>query len=148
MSTNTNELCTRLNLLQEKSAGDFSITCNEKTVGIADKLLEYKCISRKHHKYLPNQNYEVDQRIPKCDYTRYSPAETSTINTPNIPISISLPREGSIISLLVSYLDIKLEVIKKVGKGRYENGNDLILANRGPIASFINVKLTMPRENT
>ena len=30
-----------------------------------------------------NENYEVDRRILKCDYIRYSPAETSTINTPS-----------------------------------------------------------------
>ena len=40
-----------------------------------------------------NENYEVDRRIPKCDYIRYSPAETSTINTPNSQIYINIPRK-------------------------------------------------------
>ena len=60
-----------------------------------------------------NENYEVDRRILKCDYIRYSPAETSTINTPNSQIYISIPREDSVISFLNSCLDINFEVIKK-----------------------------------
>ena len=60
-----------------------------------------------------NENYEVDRKILKCDYLRYSPAETSTINTPNSQIYINKPREDSVISLLNSYLDLSFEVIKK-----------------------------------
>ena len=89
-----------------------------------------------------NQNYEVDPRIPKCDYFRYSPAETSTINTPNIQIYINIPREDSVISLLNSYLDLNFEVIKKADNSRYGNGNDIRLVNLGPIALFSNFKLT------
>ena len=33
-----------------------------------------------------NEIYEFDRRIMKCDYIRYSPIETSTINTPNSQI--------------------------------------------------------------
>ena len=33
-----------------------------------------------------NENYEVDRRILKCDFIRYSHAETSTIYTPNTQI--------------------------------------------------------------
>ena len=43
-----------------------------------------------------NENYEVDRRILKCDHIRYSPAETSTINTPNSQIYINIPREDSV----------------------------------------------------
>ena len=46
-----------------------------------------------------NENYEVDRKILKCDYIRYSPAETSTTNTPNSQIYINIPREDSVISL-------------------------------------------------
>ena len=60
-----------------------------------------------------NENYEVDRRILKSDYIRYSPAETSTINTPNSQIYINIPREDSVISLLNSYLNLNFEVIKK-----------------------------------
>ena len=89
-----------------------------------------------------NENYEVDGKILKCDYIRYSPAETSTINTPNSQIYINTPREDSLISLLNSYLDLSFEVIKKNDNSRYANGNDIRLVNLGPIALFSNFKLT------
>ena len=89
-----------------------------------------------------NENYEVDRRILKCDYIRYSPAETSTINTPNSQIYINIPREDSVISSLNSYLDLNFEVIKKADDSRYGNGNDVKLVNMGPIALFSNFKLT------
>ena len=89
-----------------------------------------------------NENYEVDRRILKCDYIRYSPAETSTINTPNSQIYINIPREYSVISLLNSYLDLNFEVIKKNDDSRYTNGKDIRLVNLGPVALFSNFKLT------
>ena len=89
-----------------------------------------------------NENYEVDRRILKCDYISYSPAETSTINTPNSQIYINIPREDSVISLLKSYLNLKFEVMKKADNNRYGNGNDIKLVNLGPIALFSNFKLT------
>ena len=89
-----------------------------------------------------NEIYEVDRRILKCDYIRYSPAEISTINTPNSQIYISIPREDSVISLMNSYLDLNFEVIKKVDDTRYGNGNDTKLVNLGPIALFSNFELT------
>ena len=36
-----------------------------------------------------SEKYEIDRRILKCDYIRYSPSEISTINTPNSQIYIS-----------------------------------------------------------
>ena len=89
-----------------------------------------------------NENYEVDRRILKCDYIRYSPAETSTINTPNSQIYINIPREDSVISLLNSYLDLNFEIIKKADESKYANGNDIKLVNLGPIALFSNFILT------
>ena len=89
-----------------------------------------------------NENYEVDRRILKCDYIRYSPAETSTIITPNSQLYINIPREDSVISLLNSYLDLSFEVIKKDDNFRYANGNEIRLVNLGPIALFSNFKLT------
>ena len=85
---------------------------------------------------------EVDRRIQKCDFIRFSPAETSTINTPNSHMYINVPREDSVISLLNSYLDLNFEVIKKVDDSRYGNGNDIRLVNLGPIALFSIFKLT------
>ena len=84
-----------------------------------------------------NENYEVDRRILKGDYIRYSPAGNSTINTPNSQIYINIPRDDSVISLLNSYLDLKIEVIKKADDSRYANGNDIKLVSLGPIALFV-----------
>ena len=89
-----------------------------------------------------NEIYEVDRRILKCDYIRYSPAETSTKKTPNSQIYINIPREDSGISLLNSYLDLSFEVVKKNDNSRYANGNDIRLVNLDPIALFSNFKLT------
>ena len=92
------------------------------------------------------ENYEVDRRILKRDYIRYSPAETSTINTPNSQIYITIPREDSVISLLNIYLDLSFEVIKRADNSRYANGNDKRLVNLGPVALFSNLKLTTSSE--
>ena len=89
-----------------------------------------------------NENYEVDRRILKCDYIRYSPSETSTIKTSNSLIYNFIPREASVISLLNTYLDLNFEVIKKADDSRYANGNYIKLLNLGPIALFSNFKLT------
>ena len=89
-----------------------------------------------------NKNFEVDRRILKCDYIRYSPAETSTMNTPNSQIYINITREDSVFSLLNSYLDLNFEFIKKADDSRYGKGNDIRLVNLGQIALFSKFKLT------
>ena len=96
----------------------------------------------------PNESYEVDRRILKCDYIRYSPAETSTINTPNSQIYINIPREDSVISLLNSYLDLNFEVIKKADNSRYANDNDIKLVNLAPIAFLVILYQQRLQENT
>ena len=49
-SSNPNELCNRIKLpLQHKPSGFISNLINEEIVAIADKLLDYKCISTKQH---------------------------------------------------------------------------------------------------
>ena len=51
LSTDFNELCNRLKLLQqEKHAGNNSDMINDEIVALVDKLLDYKCISKKEHK--------------------------------------------------------------------------------------------------
>ena len=51
LSSDPDELCDRLRLLlQEKHAGNNSNIINDEIVAIVDKLLEYKCISKKQHK--------------------------------------------------------------------------------------------------
>ena len=58
LSSDPDELCNRLkSLLQEKQAGNNSDIINQEIVAIIDKLLEYKCISKKQHK----------QILIKCD---------------------------------------------------------------------------------
>ena len=53
LSENADELCNRLKLLlQEKNAGNNSDIINEEIVAIVDKLLEYKCITKKQHKQI------------------------------------------------------------------------------------------------
>ena len=53
LSSDPDELCDRLKLLlQEKHAGNNSDIINEEIVVIVDKLLEYKCISKKQHKQI------------------------------------------------------------------------------------------------
>ena len=53
LSSDPNELCDRLKLiLQEKHGGNFSNLIDEEIVAIIDKLLEYKCISKKQHKQI------------------------------------------------------------------------------------------------
>ena len=50
LSSDPNELCNRLKiLLQEKHGGNNSNLIDEEIVIIVDKLLEYKCISKKQH---------------------------------------------------------------------------------------------------
>ena len=89
-----------------------------------------------------SENYEVDRRILKCDYIRYSPAEISTINTANSQIYINIPREDSVISLLNSYLELNFDVLQAATNNRYADANDIRLVNLGPIALFSNYKLT------
>ena len=53
LSSDPNELCNRLKLLlQEKHAGNNSDIFNGEIIAIIDKLLEYKCISKKQHKQI------------------------------------------------------------------------------------------------
>ena len=50
-SSDPDELCDRIKiLLQEKHAGNNSDKINDEMVVIIDKLLEYKCITKKQHK--------------------------------------------------------------------------------------------------
>ena len=72
----------------------------------------------------------------------YSPSEKSTVNTANCQIRNNIPRDYSIVSLLISYLDINLDVLRAATNKRYVGGNDIRLVNLGLIALFSNCKLT------
>ena len=53
LSSDPNEPCDRLRLLlQEKHGGNISNLIDEEIVAIVDKLLEYRCISKKQHKQI------------------------------------------------------------------------------------------------
>ena len=53
LSSDPDELCERLKiLLQEKHAGNNSEIINEEIIVIVDKLLEYRCITKKQHKQI------------------------------------------------------------------------------------------------
>ena len=53
LTSDPDELCNRLKLLlQEKLAGNNSDIINEEIVAIVDKLLEYKCITKKQHRQI------------------------------------------------------------------------------------------------
>ena len=89
-----------------------------------------------------SESYSVNRDILKCDYIRYSPSETSTINTANSQVYINIPREDSVISLLNSYIELNFDVLHGVANNRYADGNDIRLVNLGPIGLFSNYKLT------
>ena len=53
LSSDPDELCERLKLLlQEKHAGNNSDLINDEIVAIVDKLLQYKCMTKKQHKQI------------------------------------------------------------------------------------------------
>ena len=89
-----------------------------------------------------SEKYEIDRKILKCDYIRYSPSEISTINTPNSQKYINIPREDSVFSLLNSYIEINFDVLKAATSNTYADADDMRLINLGPIALFSNYKLT------
>ena len=79
---------------------------------------------------------EIDRKILNYDYIIYSPSEISTINTPNSQMYINIPREGSVICLLNSYLDLNFDVLQAATGSRYAGANDIRLINLGVIALF------------
>ena len=89
-----------------------------------------------------SEKYELNRNNLKCDYIRYSPFEISTISTLNSQVYIKIPREGSVFSLLNSYLDLNFDVLHAATNNRYADGNDIRLVNLGPVALFSKYKLT------
>ena len=75
------------------------------------------------------ENYEIDRKILKCNYIRYSPVEISTLNTANNEIYINIPREDSFISWLNSYLELIFDVLPAAIGNRYVDGKDIRLVN-------------------
>ena len=81
--------------------------------------------------------YEVDRKILKCDYIRYSPSEISTINTANSQNYINIPRKEILISLLKSYLDLNFDVFHAATNNRYADADDLWLVNLAAIVYLV-----------
>ena len=89
-----------------------------------------------------SERYQIDRRILKCDYIRYSPSEISTINTANSQIYFNIAREDSLFSLLKSYIDLNFDVLNAATNNRYVDTDDIWLINLAAIALFSNFKLT------
>ena len=89
-----------------------------------------------------SERYQIDRRILKCDYIRYSPSKISTKNTATSQIYINIPREDSFISLLKSYLDLNFDVLNAATNNRYVDADDIWLINLAAIALFSKSKLT------
>ena len=89
-----------------------------------------------------SEKNEVDRRILKCDFIRYSPSEISTINTANSQVYNIIHRKNSVISLLNSYLKLNFDVLQDATNNRYTDGDNIRLVKLGPIAFFSNYKLT------
>ena len=73
-----------------------------------------------------SEKYEIDKRILKCVCIRYSPSEISTKNTANSQISINIPTEDSVISLLNSSIELNFDVLQAATGNRYADGADMI----------------------
>ena len=58
-----------------------------------------------------SEKYEIDGKVLKCDYIRYSPSEIRTTNTSNSQIYIDIPRKDSVISLLKRYSELNFDVL-------------------------------------
>ena len=88
-----------------------------------------------------NENTEVDRRILKRNYVRYSPSEISTIKTANSQKYINKPREDSVNTVSKSHLDVDIDVLDAATNNRYADDDDIRLVNSGPIALFSIIKL-------
>ena len=86
--------------------------------------------------YKLSERFRIDRRIHKGDYIRYSSSEISTINIANSQLYINIPREGSVISLLNSHLELNFDVLQAASNNTFVDASDIRLVNLGPIASF------------
>ena len=89
-----------------------------------------------------NENYEVNGNILKCDCIRFSPYKISTKNTCSSQKYITIPREGSVFSLLNVNLDLNFDVLHAATGNRFANIIDRRLVNLSPIGLLSNYMLT------
>ena len=88
-----------------------------------------------------NGKYEIIGNILNCDFIRFSPSDIGKINTAISRNFIDRRREGSVISLLISYLDLKFNVLYAATNNRYVDNKDEGLVKLGLIALFSKYKL-------
>ena len=88
------------------------------------------------------EKYQINGKILKRDYTRYSPSEISTVSTAYSQKNINIPKEVSVIFMLNSYLELIFDVLDAAAGNRYAYNNDIRLVNLGTIALFSKYKLT------
>ena len=69
-----------------------------------------------------NEKYEVDRKFLKCDSIGYTPSELNTLNAGNSQVSINIPRENSVNSLLNSYLNGNFDGLHASTNNRYLDG--------------------------
>ena len=79
------------------------------------------------------KNIKLIETFLKCEFFRYSLAETRTINTAISQKFNILPKDDSVISLLNIYLDSKFDVLDAASNNRYTDGNVRKLDNLNPI---------------
>ena len=89
-----------------------------------------------------NEKYQLDWKILKCDYIRYSPLEIFTINTPISQTYIIIPREDSVKSIPYSHLAMNFDVLHAASNDRYADNDDIRLVNLGGNALFSKYNLT------
>ena len=86
----------------------------------------------------------VDRRILKCDFVRYTQQSVSIVNRENKEIYIITPREDSVFSLKDSYLEKETDVKCNAGDNDpYVDGARIRFLNLGPTALFGKYKLTI-----
>ena len=88
-----------------------------------------------------SEKYQIDRRVLKRDYIRYSPSEISTMNTANSQIYINIPHEDSLISLLKSYLGLNFDVLHAATNNKYAEAEVICLNNLAAIDLFIKFRL-------
>ena len=85
----------------------------------------------------------MNRNVLKCEYIRYSPLETSTMNSPNSQTNINIPRRDSVKTPSKRFLDVNFDVLITATINRDADDNDIRLVNLRPIALFRKYKLTL-----
>ena len=72
-----------------------------------------------------SERYQIDRRILKGYFIRYSPSGNSSINAASSQIYINIPREDSLISFFKNYLDLNFDVLNAATNNRYVDADDI-----------------------